>query len=545
MSCRHILVLLLLTADRPVLAQAALSAADRGSAGTLFEALASDPFADEPFAALARIYERGPGRAELLKECKRRAALEPGSPVWPIILARVALEAGQRDEAIRQLTGAVKRTRNPRTLRRLARLLDESNAVDAAVAAYQAGLAEASPEEERRCRLRMGSLLLAKGKTKPALEMWAAVVRSQPQNASVRQQIADALAARGLSAEALAALKELESVLAQNPRAQIPVIRREAEIEDQRGDGLGATRSTMRAFSLAASAGDEVLEAELAMEFLKRTGKHPSSQIKTLLRHAAVADPSVVALEAELALAQSDRKSAILLFKQVNEARPNDRYVLRRRAALESAEERRHTLEALFSLDRNDAALGFDLIRAHLDSHHPDDATRVARVMRERFGDNATLLQELTQLLAQNRQHTEALATAERLIALDPDRPDALTLYGDELLAAGRGAEAETSYFRLVSRSKSLDSYRHLIEVLARRGLSSSLKRAYTDALDHWPDNPELRRDFASWLGRAGQLDEAIHEWKMLREKTTTPLLLDYANREIKRLEDARLLQGK
>lgn len=523
---------------------APLSPGEQASAEMSLTALRADPFAEEPLAALERAFDRGPGRAALTEEFQRRASTDP-DPAWHIVLARLALERGRQRDGVRELEKAAESVRSPLAARRLARILDDNNDRPAAIRAYRAGLAGATPAVERDLWLRIGVLSLVEGHAADAAAAFHEAKRISPRDVALRRQIAEAFASRGSYREAIAELHDAEALLGSDAAAKVALLRREAELERRASTRLGAAQVLLRAFHVASQARDAGLEAECAAELLRLYGVRPPharvpAELMTLVRGDSD-DPLSAALVAELLAASGDEPGALAELRRAAHARPNDVWVLRRLCALERGEDRLRDLVILSGLQPNDPALQLDRVGALFDAKRSDQAVAAARAVAASFSENPAVLDELSALLAAQDRPADALPIVQRLLALDHDRPDAVVREGDLLRALHRDADATVSYFKLVEHNPSAVSYRHLIDVLTRRKLTADVKRAYTQALARG-DEPLLRRDYARYLAANGAVEEALAEWKKVRTSAKDELLRDYADREIKRLEYQSML---
>jgi tetratricopeptide (TPR) repeat protein len=247
------------------------------------------------------------------------------------------------------------------------------------------------------------------------------------------------------------------------------------------------------------------------------------------------------ALVGEARMAAGDTTGALKAFRRALEASPKDPYILRRLCDLETGDTRIHDLEVFFDLNRNDASIGLDLMTALFAAKRNEDAVRVAKTLESRFLENSLVLIEAARLLHSNGQAAEAVNLEERALRLDPDNLEARIAYADDLRAVGRTQEATGAYFQLVAKDPSANSYRQLITLLSRRDLPDDLSRAYREALAKRPDDFELRRDYARWLATRSP-DAALAEWKVILDKSKNAFLREFAQREMKRIEDQRLL---
>jgi tetratricopeptide (TPR) repeat protein len=534
-----------LAGPAPLLAQ---PSADQASAHTALEALALDPFADRPLSELETLFKRGPGLAALRTELETRSRRLGGAEM--IVLGRFDVLHGRRADGLKSLGAAVTLTHDPVVLRKLARILDDNGARVDAIRAYAGGLAGASPLERRGLELRLGALYLAEGKSKEALATWEDAKRGAPTDQALRRQIAEALASRGLVKEAIAELRQIEPLLANEPQALIALERREADFARRIGDRNLTTDALLRAYLASLKLKRNTVRAELTLDLLRWFGadhhgpdrQKNLKQLYQLAQRAEAQEPAAAGLEGDVLAALDNRPAAVAAFHRALSASPGDPYVLFRLCALEEGAARLASLEKLFDIDRNDATVAIQLIAALLDATQPQRAVERARLVATRFADSPFVLAEAAQLLAKHGQHTEAVGLYERILRLEPDQPDMIIAYGDQLRVVGRTADAERAYFRLVARDRSLTSYRALIQVLSQRDLATELKRAYREALLQSPEAHPVRRDYARWLSSQGAFDEAIGEWKVIQAKTNDPFLRDFSVREIKRIEAQKLL---
>jgi tetratricopeptide (TPR) repeat protein len=547
---RFVVVSVLLLAPSSIRA-APLGPADRASAETAISALGADPFAEEPLRALERIYLRGPGLPALIAECNRRVSGEPTSFAWRVVLGRVEIEHGPHANGLHALEQAIDLRQDSAAARRLGRMLDDLGDHQGALRAYRAGLADASVGEKRALLLRIGTIILNTGKIAEAQATWAEANRLEPRDPSLRRQMAEALAAHGAFREAIAELVAMEPLLEREPLVLVAVLRREADFARRAGDLAHARAALVRAYLVAAHHGQSALRAELTLDLLRSYGQRTASaaarsrelsELVLIAERAAREDPRATALVGDALASRGEHDKAVATFRRALAAQPDDAYVLRRLAALSTGDERIQALVSLFGVERSDATLGLDLVTALLDAGRTDEGLRYARTFRDRMNDNPTVLAELGALLTKKRQPTEAVAVDERVLALDPDQPDAAIAYGDALRTVGRKDDATKAYFRLVGRDASTVSYHRLIEVLTARKLIPEVKRAYQDALARSPDDHPLRRDYARWLTSNGAPDESIVEWKKLQDRASDAFLRELATREINRLERKKLL---
>jgi len=524
-----------------------LGPAERATAQTMLAALDADPFAANPLAALERVYDGGPGRKALIAELTERASAERRAGARWLVLARVELDGGRRAEAVRALERAATEAHDPAMLRRLAPMLDQLGARPPAIRAYREGAAGATAVERRYLQLRLGVLLLADGKLRDALAAWDEAKRLQPGDAALRRQIADALAARNQLQPALDELRAIEPLLAADPEALTVLERREADLARRAGDRVQAARILLRAFEAASSGRRPTREAEIAADLLRLYDLKPPraripAELSSVIARAEAEQPAVAGLRGELAATASDRAEALRAFRAAKAHRPDDAWVLRRLASLETGTEKLAALHALFELQRTDGTVGLELVDALIEARDSGGATHVAQTMRQRFGDNAALLGEMGKRLQNAGLKEEALAARERAVQIEPESPDAIVAWGDALRAAGRETEGVQAYFRL-ARDGSVVSYRQLIEVLSRRGLVAKVKEAYRAALERAGEDPTLRRDYARWLSANGFVAEAIAEWKKIHDGTDDAFLREFAARELKRLEWQQMLE--
>lgn len=535
-----VLVVLALSAH----AAPTISAGDRASIDSLLSALQADPLADAPLAEIQSIYRRGPGLAALYAEFAERGQQKTPSAADLIVLGRLELARGRRPDGVRALTRAVAVTADPAVLRSLGRLLDENGGRTEAIRAYKAGRQGASPTELRGLDLRLGVLLLADGKVAEARSLWADAMRAAPRDVVLRRQVAEALASRGANREALAELKALEPLVASELPGLISVLRREAEFSTRLGDRAAMTDALLRAYLAAAELRQSAVQAELTLD-LVRAYKGKSGGLKELLqgvRRQEAKAPAAAALVGDVLAASGDKKGALAAFVRASDARPDDVYVLRRQCALETGPARLEALARLFDLDRADATVGLDLVNALFDAKLVPHASSRALILKERFAHNPLVLGELTRVLAVHDQHATALSIAEQVVKLDPDRPDAIIAYADELQAMKRPADASRIYFRLVEKDPSVNAYHQLIDVLTRRRLNDDLKRAYGEAIAKTPDAYGFRRDYARLLTSLGQSELAVVQWKAIETGSKDVFMREYATRELKRLETKQIL---
>jgi tetratricopeptide (TPR) repeat protein len=535
-----------------VRAASELSPADRASIENLLASLGADPLAEDPMRALIRTYERGPGATALLQEVRRRATAKTASLSDVIVWGRLELDRGRRGDGLRAIGRAVTLTRDPGILRRLGRILDEGGDRQGAIYAYQAGRAGATPLELRGLELRLGALWLAQGKTKEARAAWDEAKRLAPSDQALRRQIAESFASRGAYRDALGELREIEPLVENDPNALVVLLRREADLCYRARDRLGSEQGLLRAYERAAQAEQVSARADLTADLfrLHRADKDnpPPARKRGLTELLAVAEkaelktPAAAALVGDVLAERGDATGAIAALRRALAAHPNDPYVLRRLAAIETGEARARDLSTLFDREKNDPIIGFDLIDALFGAHAVEQGLQVARELRARFPDNTAVLAQIAYLLSKHGQHAQALGLTEKVLALDPDHPDAAIAYADELIAVGRLNEATTVLWRLVAQNRSVTSYRQLVTILEKRRLDAAVKRAFGEALDHFPDEHLLRRDFARWLAQAGAIDESVAQWKQIEQRTQEPFLRDFAQREIKRLEWQKML---
>lgn len=540
LSIFGVLVVLALSAH----AAPTISAGDRASIDSLLSALQADPLADAPLAEIQSIYRRGPGLAALYAEFAERGQQKTPSAADLIVLGRLELARGRRPDGVRALTRAVAVTADPAVLRSLGRLLDENGGRTEAIRAYKAGRQGASPTELRGLDLRLGVLLLADGKVAEARSLWADAMRAAPRDVVLRRQVAEALASRGANREALAELKALEPLVASELPGLISVLRREAEFSTRLGDRAAMTDALLRAYLAAAELRQSAVQAELTLD-LVRAYKGKSGGLKELLqgvRRQEAKAPAAAALVGDVLAASGDKKGALAAFVRASDARPDDVYVLRRQCALETGPARLEALARLFDLDRADATVGLDLVNALFDAKLVPHASSRALILKERFAHNPLVLGELTRVLAVHDQHATALSIAEQVVKLDPDRPDAIIAYADELQAMKRPADASRIYFRLVEKDPSVNAYHQLIDVLTRRRLNDDLKRAYGEAIAKTPDAYGFRRDYARLLTSLGQSELAVVQWKAIETGSKDVFMREYATRELKRLETKQIL---
>ncbi len=521
-------------------ATAALDPAERASAETMLAALGSDPFAEGPLESVVHIYERGPGLQALRMECRRRQT--PAVATWFLVEGRVAL-LGHLGDGPRILAHAADLTKEPPRLRRLARILDDGGDAQAAIRAYRGGLNGASALETRDILMRLGALLLAQKDIRGARAAWDEVKKQAPTDQTTRRKIAETLGAKGYYVEAIAEFEELEPLLKQDPHSLVTVVRREAELARRAGNRKGeVAQRLIRAFEISAELDQSTLEAELALELLRDYERGGLDELLKIIRKEKIAHVAANGLEGEVLSKQGDRAAAAVAFRQLLNAKPGDAYALRRLCALEEGADRIRALTALFNTERNDPSVGLDLVGALIAAKRPAEAVTQAHVLVERFFSSPLVLSELGRQLSQAGEHQEALRITKRALELDPQKPEAVIAYGDELRATGRASEAADDYFLLIKTDDSSNSYRRLIEVLNERKLTESTKNAYLQALRKWPADETLVRDYARWLATAGLLEESLAQWKHLQQATQNAFLRDYAAREVKRIETEKLL---
>ena len=534
-------------------ARPTLGPADRASAQVVLSVLDADPFAEQPLAELERIYQRGPGLAALYADFAQRAAAREVTASDLIVLGRLELARSHSPDALRAFGRAIALSDNPATLRRLGRLLDENGARVDAIRSYQRGRVGATPIELRAVLVRLGALYLSDGKTKEARAVWDEAIQLTPNDETLRRQIAEALAARGAFKEALAELHNVEAIVEKEPTALLTVLRREAEFARRAGNRAECTELLLRAYATATLLRSSPLRGEITLELLHLYAPERNAstaarrkgfdELLERIRTFKKTTPVVDALIGDVLAARGDTSQAIEALRRARDARPDDVYLRRRLCALETGEERVRDLTALFALERNDASIGLDLVAALFEAKQPDRAVEIAQTLRARFPDSAALLLEASRLLAKNARHAEAIELLERVLKLEPDFAEAVVLYADELSALGRGPEATQAYFRAVAKDGSVASYRHLIDLLAPRGLAVELKRAYTEALAKTPDDISLRRDYARWLVSSGARDEGLVQWRAVEERSRdNAFVRDYARHEIHRLETQKIL---
>jgi tetratricopeptide (TPR) repeat protein len=503
---------------------AALRPGDRAIVETALAALAADPFADAPFAELARVYESGPGLVALSGELQKR----PPRAATAIVLGRVELRRGRRSDAARELRRALDpplgQSLGAQLARRLALLLDQVGDPEGAIRAYTLGLDGAGPVEARGLRLRLGALYLGAGKVAEARAAWDVAKKSAPGDQALRRRIAEALAARGFFREAIAELAEIEPLIAGQPAAHLEVLRREADFARRSGDPRLAGKLLIDAFLVAASASQERLEDELSRTLRARYPGKEADTLRRLVEERVAREPLAGALLGDLLVAR-DRPRAVAAYRRVLAVRAGDRYVLRQLATLGHGDERIRDLEELVHLEPTDAKLAGELLVALFDAKRESDALACARAIRARFPDNPVVLFDLGDLLSRYHQAAEALPVYERVVALDGARPEYLVALGDTLRALGRKADAIQAYFRLVGPAAGTASYLRLVKILDERSEPAEAKRAFRAAVDKAPDDVSLRRNFAEWLTRAGSLTEARDEWQRVRDQSKDPFV--------------------
>jgi tetratricopeptide (TPR) repeat protein len=518
-------------------AQAApLGAGDRAVVATSLASLAADPFAEAPFHELVRVYETGPGLATLAAEVRRQSTAQPARADLAILLGRIELRRGKRADGGRELRRALDRKTPPQVARRLAVLLDGAGDRDGAIAAFQSGLAGAPAIEARGIRLRLGALYLAAGKTAEGRAAWEEAKRSAPGDLALRRRIAEVLASRGAYRDALGELRAVEALVAKDPPAHIDVLRRESDFARRAGDSALAGQLLIDGFQVAAKERQARLEEELSRSVLAYY-KHEDHAIA----QRAQADPLLQALLGDALAAHNARAKASTAYHRALSARPDDRYVLRQIAAIETGEEHLRALRTLAQLDPGDVRLAGDLVAAELAAKQDAAALRTVSEIEARFPDNPDVLFGLAALLTRNQKHEAALGLYQRVAKLEPSRSEYALALADGLRAVGR-PEAADAYWKLLGPSPTVDDYRRLIQILLERDEPKLIQRAYQGALDKDPSQLLVRRDYASWLERAGLPKEALPEWKKVAAQATDPFLRAQAAHATTAIENQLLL---
>lgn len=518
----------------------ALGPGDRATAQNALATLSTDPFAQAPFQELVRVYEAGPGLAELSRELKRQEAQQPPSTSLPILIGRVELRRGHTD-GIRDIKRPLEHA-PPALARKIALALDQGGDREGAIRAYQLGLAGAPPVEERGIRLRLGALLLASGKPADARACWEQAEQRAPGDQALRRRIAEALAAAGYYREAIGELEAIEPLLDGEPSAHIDVLRREADFARRKGDSAAAGAKMLDAFAVAARSGQPRLLTELSTAIRSAYAGRARAALMRVARERAARDPSLELLIGDLLADAADKSGAIVEYRAALKARPNDRYALRQLTLLETGDKRLEDLRALSHAEPSDVKLAEELIAAEFDANRREEAATEARALRARFPDNPTVLYDLAQLLSHREMQSEALPAIERAVELDPQRPDFLIALGDCLRGLGRKDEAHRAYRRMLGDKPQTSDYRQLVRVLHERRETAEERAVYKDALAASPKDVTLRRDFAQLLTVAGELEPARAEWQKVQEGAGDPFMRNQAAHALERIERQLLL---
>jgi tetratricopeptide (TPR) repeat protein len=107
----------------------------------------------------------------------------------------------------------------------------------------------------------------------------------------------------------------------------------------------------------------------------------------------------------------------------------------------------------------------------------------------------------------------EADAICRRILAENPNNPDALHVLGVIASQRGQLPEAQTLFMRAIALApRSADYHNNFAVVLEKLGKFDEAERAYRTAVSLRPQDPEIHKNLANVLRRQGKLDLAIAE---------------------------------
>jgi len=464
---------------------------------------------------LVRAAERLPGGlGALIDRWQVSLRAQPSEPALLEGTARLLVRAGQLQSAAQLLTGAGTLGGCPTHVLLLsADIANRRGLQDDALALQRRALSCTTEPALRHAVLRsLRQALLEQG----AIEEARAVHReltSGARDPGTLRSWPDTLAARGLHAEAAAALLEL----AERASRKLELLRDAALELLAANRGEQALAVVQRALSGATASQRSELSA-IEEQAARRAGK-----LSTLAeRLDASRKPADRFRAAQLWAELGDDLRSEQALRVWLKASPNDLRGLRALAALQQRGGRRDeaewTLRRLAQLAPNDPhviASYVELLRAM-----GRDSDAVALLTRAAVSAPVALQLKVSDLLGRMGQTEQRRVLLKRLIRLEPGEPDHVLALGELELSEGESEAALATWRGLLSRNPSrAGGLVMLAEVLGDHGLIDEALATLEQALALQPDSLALRRKRASLLERAGQGAAAESEWQWVLDQ--------------------------
>jgi tetratricopeptide (TPR) repeat protein len=264
-------------------------------------------------------------------------------------------------------------------------------------------------------------------------------------------------------------------------------------------------------------------------------------------------------------LAEGKKAEASSVVEQILKEQPKEESALRVRASLwldsgqpENVDKALRELTALSALHPEDAALRFQMGRAHLLKGDPETARRQFQEAIARRKDFVEARFQLAAVNLTQRRASDALQQASEILSLRPNDPRARMLHAVALFSSGDRISARTELTRLIAdfpqyteprlelgllalSEKKYTEAREIFEKLGGKdpravsGLAATSSSEHqfakaiellNGALQKSPDSLMLREQLANTAVAAGQYDLAISEYRKLLTSASKSALL-------------------
>jgi len=377
---------------------------------------------------------------------------------------------------------------------------------------YQEGM-RADPKQKSVYQKRLVQLLVDQDRKLDAVRMLGEVLRDNPRDFQAQALHATLLLDTGGTREILAALTELESLVARSTENPNPVLQFDlGRAYWKRGDPVTAEDHLREAAKIKPDyLPPRILLAQL--ELLKFDFEHASQTADEILR----LDPGnlfgrLIRARAQAGLGKFDEARADLQVAQKID--PNSGDVIYQTGLLQAMERKFKEAEATFRslYQRSDYRGLAGLMEVYSAQNQYDRAIQWLEAELARTPASTDLRNHLAKMAVASGKYDLAIASLKVMIEQEPTREGLYVRLGEAYEGAGDHGNA-AAWFDKAKRLAPGDTDAHLklASALGMSGRTSEAKTVYEDALRLQPDNPIVLNNLAYALAESGgDLDRAL-----------------------------------
>lgn len=462
----------------------------------------NETFALTRWVALAT--ERDGSTDPIAREMAAARAADPAAIVPRLVLAHLARRAGRPDDA-RGLYGEIIAA-HPDALvgyAELARTEREAGASPAARDAYERARELARGETADALAREELEILVALDDVSRASALDASLAGAHP-SVERRLELPRAWLAHHRPERAIEALAAVESRIAGDPRARVPVRMERARAELALGHADEALASID--VVLASARGGLRVEAyELAREAHRQAGTL-DALVATLAREHA---PEAFELLARIEDERGHDEAAVAAYDRAIRARPRAGELRRRRAhvllRMGRVAEAAEALQALYRASPDEPDRLIEAATLLVDEGREADARALLVAASSARARDVRLHARLAEVFARWGDDAHALAEAQTLARLEPADPEHRALVADLLLARGDRAGALSTFREMLTLDASAAGHDRLGMALADHDLLDDARAELAEAARLAPDDREVLAHLAEVLVRAGR----------------------------------------